>query len=80
MIAFVTDRANVFSFKPVLLFDMAGMRQAGVGQRTWAGAGVGFQVTIVIARLQVGYLHTVYPSSEASKGNFFLQFVFQNFY
>ncbi len=79
MIEFVTDRANVFAFKPVLLFDVAGIRQAGIG-RTWVGAGAGFQLTIVIARLQAGYMHTVYPSSETSKGNFFLQLVFQNFY
>jgi hypothetical protein len=80
MVEFVTDRANVFSFKPVLLFDVAGMGQGGIGQRTWVGAGAGFQVTVVIARLQAGYMHTVSPSSEAAKGAFFLQFVFQNFY
>lgn len=80
MIEFVTDRANLFAFKPVLLFDVAGMRQAAIGQRTWVGAGAGFQLTVVIARLQAGYMHTVYPSSETANGNFFLQFVFQNFY
>ena len=80
MVEFVTDRANVFSFKPVLLFDVAGMGQGGIRQRTWVGAGAGFQVAVVIARLQAGYMHTVSPSSEAAKGAFFLQFVFQNFY
>ena len=80
MIEFVTDRANVFSIKPVLLFDVAGMEQPGLPQKTWTAAGAGFQLTVVIARLRAGYMHTITPSSEKGKGNFFLQFVFENFY
>lgn len=80
MIGFVTDRANVFSIKPLLLFDVAGMSGKDLSQKTFVAAGGGVQLTVVIARLGAGYMRTIAPSTGTSKGNFFLQFVFENFY
>lgn len=80
MIEFVTDRANVFAFKPMLLFDVAGLKQKGLDTKTFLAAGAGVELTVVIARFSMGYMKTLAPSSERSKGNFFLQLRFQNFF
>jgi hypothetical protein len=80
MIEFVTDKANLFSVKPVLLFDVASLKQQNIAQTTWMAAGGGIQLTIVIARLQAGYMRTIHSSTGNRTGNFFMQFVFENFY
>lgn len=77
---YLADRANVFSIKPMLLFDIAGINDQLLNNKVWTAAGLGLQITIVIARLEAGYMHTISPAVDASKGNFFLRFVLQNFY
>ena len=80
MITYVTDRANILSIKPLLLFDLAQLHQLGLQNKTWTSAGAGIQLSVVIARLEIGYMHTISPKSDSKKGNFFLRFVFQNFF
>lgn len=80
MITYVTDRANILSIKPLLLFDLAQLHQSGLQNKTWTAAGAGIQLSVVIARLEIGYMHTISPKSDSKKGNFFLRFVFQNFF
>jgi hypothetical protein len=79
-IFYLADRANVYSIKPVILFDLANMTRTGTSNTTWGAAGVGIQLNIVNARLQVGYAHTLFPSADRSKGNFLLRFNIQDFF
>jgi hypothetical protein len=77
---YLSDRANIYSIKPLILFDIGHLNSRELPGKTWTAAGLGIQLTIVIARLEAGYMYTISPSSDASKGNFFLRFVLQNFY
>ncbi|MCA6517608.1 MAG: hypothetical protein IM556_02980 [Pseudanabaena sp. M110S1SP2A07QC] len=80
-INYLTDRANLYSVKPMLLFDVAQISgNDGLGSRTWAAVGGGIQVNVVNGRLEMGYMQTVAPASDSSIGNFFLRLVFQDFF
>jgi hypothetical protein len=80
-IHYVTDRANLYSIKPMLLFDVAQISgNNGLGSNIWAALGAGIQVNIVNGRLETGYMQTIAPASNSSIGNFFLRFVFQNLF
>jgi hypothetical protein len=75
---YLADKANIYSIKPLLLFDVAQINLAE--NKTWIGAGIGVQVTLVVARLDLGYMQTLSPSDDSGKGNLFLRFTLQNFY
>jgi len=77
---YLSDRANVYSIKPMILFDISHLNDHILPGRTFTGVGIGLQVTVVIARLGMGYMRTLSPTAYSSQGNFFLQFVLQNFY
>lgn len=77
---YLADRANIYSIKPVLLFDIGYLGDHTLQGKTFTAAGLGLQMTIVIARLEIGYMHTLSPDNYNSRGNFFLHFVLQNFY
>ena len=77
---YLADRANVYSIKPLLLFDIGGINDRSIPGKTWIAAGLGLQITLVVARLEIGYMHTIAPSADATKGNFLFRFVLQNFY
>lgn len=80
VINYVTDRASIYSVKPILLFDLAKIKEQSLGNITWFATGLGVQLNIVVARFETGYMHTVFPAVHSNKGNFFLRFTFQNFY
>jgi hypothetical protein len=77
---YLADRANVYSVKPLLLFDLAQMWNQVKTNKLWLAAGLGVQATIVVARLELGYMHTLAPASDKGTGNLFIRFVLQNFY
>jgi hypothetical protein len=79
-INYLADRANLYSIKPILLFDVAQISGNDGGSKVWAGVGGGVQMNIVNARLETGYMQTIAPAADTSNGNFFLRFVFQNFF
>ena len=80
-INYLADRANIYSVKPVLLFDAAHLYTSSALQgNTWLGAGVGLQLTVVNAKFQIGYMQTISPASDKSKGNFLINLTLQNFY
>lgn len=79
-INYLSDRANIYSIKPILLFDVGHLSDHTLPGKTFTAAGIGLQMTVVIARLEVGYMRTLSPSDYNSTGNFFLHFVLQNFY
>ena len=74
-IEFVADRANVYALKPLLLCDVAGEN----GGRVDAAVGGGLQLTIVTAKMEIGYMHTVAGDSDRS-GNFFGRIIFENLF
>ena len=78
-IEFVADRANVYALKPLLLCDVAGQSDNGRRGRVDAALGGGLQLTIVTAKMEIGYMHTVAGDSERS-GNFFGRIVFENLF
>lgn len=77
---YLADRANLYSIKPLLLFDLAGLDGRSVKHQTFFAAGIGLQVTVVVARLDFAYMHTLAPSSASGRGNMFVRFTLQNFY
>ncbi len=79
-IDYLADKANIFSLKPIVFFDLGEINRRNPGDRIWAATGAGLQLNIVNARLDIGYLQTLFPKSDASKGNFLMRFSVQNFY
>ena len=77
---YLADRANVYAFKPLLFFDLANIGAHQLKNQTWGALGTGVQINVVNARLETGYVHTLFPSYDAGKGNFILRFTLQNFY
>jgi len=79
--SFIIDQANLFSIKPLLMFDAAGMTASGDKSRnTWLAAGGGVQVTIVIAKFEFGYMYTLSGPTFGNRGNVFGRLVFQNLF
>ncbi len=79
-IDYLADRANIYSIKPIVFFDLGEISKRNADNRIWAATGAGLQLNIVNARLEIGYLQTLFPKSDASKGNFLFRFSVQNFY
>ena len=80
-INYLADRANIYAVKPVLLFDAAQLyTSSNLHGNTWIGAGIGLQLTVVNAKFQIGYMQTISPASDKSKGNLLVNLTLQNFY
>jgi len=76
---FIIDEANFYSVKPLLMFDVGGL--SGAGQdATWTAAGGGVQLTIVTARFELGYMHTLSGPAFGDRGNLIVRLVFQNLF
>jgi hypothetical protein len=76
---FIIDDANLYSIKPLLMFDAAGMSGQGTDQ-TWLAGGAGLQLTVVTAKLEAGYMRTLSGPTYGEKGNAFVRLVFQNLF
>jgi hypothetical protein len=63
----------------MLMVDVAGL-QGGGDDRTRVAVGVGLQLTVVIARLEIGYFRTVVRSAGDDRDNFLVRLVFQNLF
>ncbi|MGZ5134125.1 MAG: hypothetical protein ACXWCG_03200 [Flavitalea sp.] len=77
---YLANRANVYSVKPLLLFDIGRLGNRDTNNITWLSAGLGVQVKIVVARLDLAYMHTLSPSDYSGTGNLFVRFILENFY
>jgi hypothetical protein len=78
---FIADKANIYAFKPMIMFDAARINAPGAsGNRTRYALGAGLQFTVVIARFEAGYLRTIRRAEGDSRGNFFMRLVFQNLF
>jgi hypothetical protein len=76
---FIIDDANLYSIKPLVMFDAAGMSGHGTDE-TWLAAGAGLQLTVVTAKLEAGYMRTISGPTYGEKGNAFVRLVFQNLF
>lgn len=78
---FIARRANLYSVKPLVMFDAVRLgASAGQPGRTFTAAGAGLQFTLVVARLEGGYLWTVNPRPGDNRGNLHLRLVFDNIF
>ncbi len=77
---FIIDEANLYSIKPLLMFDAAGLSDRGGPSETWLAAGGGLQITVVTAKLEAGYMHTLSGPTFGNRGNAFVRLVFQNLF
>lgn len=76
---YVINDANIYSVKPMLLVDVAGLSD-GSNSETWAAVGLGVQVTIVTARFEAGYSQTISGPTPGSRGAPFARLVFQRLF
>ena len=79
-LGYLADRANIYSVKPLVLFDVGEIYDRKLSNQLWVGAGIGLQLNVVVARLDIGYMHTLAPKVDAGKGNFLVRMAFQNFF
>ncbi len=77
---YIIDDANLYAIKPLLMFDAAGLSGSGGSGQTWLAAGGGLQLTIVTAKLEAGYMHTLSGPTFGRRGNIFFRLVFQNLF
>lgn len=77
---YIADRANIYSVKPLVLVDIGEIYNRKLSNQLWLATGIGLQINVVIARLDIGYMHTLAPGVGAGKGNFLVRMSFQNFY
>jgi len=77
---FVIDDANLYSIKPLLMMDAAGLSSQGGSRETWLAVGGGIQLTVVTAKLEAGYMRTLSGPAFGQQGNAFVRLVFQNLF
>ena len=76
---FVINHANVVAVKPLLLFDVAGL-DAPQASETWTAAGAGIQLTVVTAKLDLGYMRTLTGARDDHRGNLFGRLTFERLF
>lgn len=80
-IDFLADHANIYAIKPLLLIDVAGIDAPdGQSDRARVGVGGGLQITVVTAKVELGYMQAVRRERGDPSGNFFLRLVFENLF
>ena len=77
---FIIDEANLYSIKPLLMLDAAGLSGEGASSETWLAVGGGVQLTVVTAKFEAGYMRTVSGPTFGQQGNAFVRLVFQNLF
>jgi hypothetical protein len=81
ILGFMADQANIYSVKPLFMFDAARLHTPGaLNNRTKLAAGGGIQFTLVIAKFEAGYVRTLRPLPGDDKGNFVMRLFFQNMF
>ena len=78
---FIADQANIYSVKPLIMFDVARLKTDGALEtQTKTGLGAGLQFTIVVAKFELGYVRSLNHLANESRGNFIARLVFQNLF
>jgi hypothetical protein len=79
-VSYVVYDANVWSLKPLLMLDVAKVWAGDLPGQTWTAAGAGLQLTVVVAKLEGGYMRTLGGPTLGTHGNAFVRLVFQNLF
>ena len=77
---FIINDANLYSIKPLLMVDAAGLSGQGASSETWLAVGGGVQLTVVTAKFEAGYMRTLSGPTFGQQGNAFVRLVFQNLF
>jgi hypothetical protein len=81
LVDFIADQANLYAVKPLVMADVARIERAGSGDDvTRVAVGAGVQLTVVVARFELGYLRTVRRAPGDDRGNLFVRLTFQNLF
>ena len=81
ILGFIADEANIFSVKPLFMFDAARLNgPSTINNKTRYAFGSGAQFTVVIAKFEAGYVRTFNPGVGDKKGNFVTRLIFQNLF
>jgi len=79
--SFITDKANLYAVKPLFMLDVGSITSGGAGdQVTRVAVGGGLQMTIAVAKFEVGYLHAARRVTGDPRGNVIARLVFQNLF
>ena len=80
-VAFIADNANLYSVKPLVMFDIARISaDTASDARTRVGVGGGLQFNVVIAKFELGYVRTIRRLAGDAKGNFVVRMVFEKLF
>ncbi len=79
-IGYLVDQANLYSVKPLLMFDAAKFNNFNGINKVRYSFGGGIQFSIVIAKFEAGYMRTINPQLNDSPGNFTMRLYFQNLF
>ncbi len=79
---YLVDSASLYAVRPLLLLDVAGLSDsASASSARWVAVGAGVGLSIVTARIEAGYMHTVSgPRLAGGRGAAFMRIVFQNLF
>lgn len=81
MVGYITDHANIYAIKPIVMFDAARLYAPEVmSEHTRLALGGGLQLTVVVAKFEVGYLRTLNRAPGDQRGNFVVRMVFEKFF
>ncbi len=81
MVGYISDNANLYSVKPLVMFDAARISDHGItGQQPRFALGGGLQFTVVVAKFEAGYLRTLNRLPGDKRGNFVVRMVFEKFF
>jgi len=81
MVGHISDNANLYSVKPLVMFDAARVSDRGVtGQKTRFALGGGLQFNVAVAKFEVGYLKALNRLPGDKRGNFVVRMVFEKFF
>ena len=81
MVRYISDNANLYSVKPVVMFDVAHVLVPGATQqRPLFALGGGLQFTVVVAKFEAGYLRTLNRLPGDERGNFIVRMIFERLF
>jgi hypothetical protein len=78
---FITEKANLYAVKPLFMLDVGRIAtERAVDQLVRVSVGGGVQMSIAIARFELGYLRSVRRFPADPRGNFIGRLFFQNLF
>ncbi|MEP6849053.1 MAG: hypothetical protein ABI999_09370 [Acidobacteriota bacterium] len=79
-VRFLTNYAKIYAVKPLVMFDTSSMRQRGTNFLTRYAIGGGIQLTLAVAKFELGYMHNTRRFAGDARGNVVMRLVFQNLF